>query len=271
MPNHDENWEDIKGKAHSDDVFDRLASLTRSVFFLELALIAIGTHHEKYEGVTRLLNKSVLLKEFDAERINNIRAAISARNKAVHQGEVSDPSTCYEMVGQLFSAWVWMRNRFVTLPTAADLADQILKSEFFHEVFLFGSLSRNKPFPGDMDLLLFDNGEISYIGDRYGELRYLLNRSTLELAGVNNPAYFAALDMDWIDIVVVHYKEFVNNPEYIRKVASAQPPYFLLGISDGIQQYDKKTSKWLQCHSLPFKRWEAIRRELVNEGIVSGQ
>ena len=164
-----------------------------------------------------------------------------------------------------------MRSEFVTQRTAADLAKKILKSDIFYNVFLFGSLSRNKSNPGDMDLLIFDNGEISYIGDRYGELRNLTNHEILRRAGIEDKRFFAALDADWIDMVVVHHEHFVDNADYIRNIASTQSPFFLLNISDGIKIYHEQTEQWFDCNSLPFERWKAIRKELVNDGIVSEQ
>jgi hypothetical protein len=281
MRNHDKNWENIRSKAESNDVFDRLAALTRSVFFLELALIATGPAELSFageirtiqkaprrQGVCRLLQNSKLAKELDPSFINSIKNAIQARNIAVHQGKTPDPEDCAKMVDDLFSAWIWMRRQFVTRRTAADLAKNILKSDIFYKVFLFGSLSRNKPDPVDMDLLIFDNGEISYIGDRYGELRNLTNRAILEKAGIEDKAIFAALDSDWIDMVVVHYEHFVNDPDYIRNIASTQSPFFLLNISDRIQVYDERGDKWLSYKDLPFEKWEAIRNELETEGIV---
>lgn len=283
MKNHDKNWENIRSKAESNDVFDRLAALTRSVFFLELALIATGpaepTFQEgissllklpRHEGVKRLLNKSRLAKE-PFISIADIRAAIEVRNIAVHQGKTPPPEECAKIVQTLYQAWAWMRRDFVTQQTAANLAKKILKSDIFYNVFLFGSLARYKQIPGDIDLLVFDNGEISYIGDRYGELRYLTSRAVLEKAGIEDKTFFAALDSDWIDIVVVHHEHFVNDSSYIRNIASVQSPFFLLNISDGIKIYHERTDQWYDCNSLPFERWKEIRKELVNDGIVSEQ
>ncbi len=273
MTYYDENWKIIFNKAQSTDVFDRLASLTRSIFFLELALIAIGTKHRKHAGVTALLNNSELVKEkYDPEFIIAIQKVIYARNDAVHKGILPGPRVCLRNAVKIFGVCSWMRSKFITQQTAADFSQKILMSNIFHEAFLFGSLARNPSSkPGDIDLLLFDNGEISYLGETYGEQRSVQRRRMLKKAHVEDDAYIAALDLDWIDLVVVHHKDFIDNADYIRNIASTQSPYFLLNITEGIKKYDKTTGQWLDCNDLPFKRWKKIRRALVREGILSEQ
>ena len=271
MSNSDEIWDGIFSKAQSADIFDRLAALTRSVFLLELALIAIGTKHRKYEGVTRLVNISKLVVEYPPKVIADILDVIKARNKAVHGGIVPTSDDCLEGVEKLFDVWSWMRSQFVTSQTAANLVEMILKSDFFYDAFLFGSLARNKRNPGDIDLLILDSGEISFLGENYGNQRSVIQRRILEKAKIEDTAYLAALDLDWVDLVVVHHKEFIDNPNYIRYIASTERPYFLLNITDGIKKYDKNTREWLDCDELPFERWNKIRKELEREGIVSEQ
>lgn len=282
MTDYDKNWENLFDRAESADPFDRLAALTRSTFFLEIALIAIGTvvppqkmKGKKFPSLMQLLTSSRLVDEITITSIDDIKEAIFARNAAVHKGRVPSPHKCVEKVKVLYDAWDWMRREFVTQQTAANLAKKILMSDIFHNVFLFGSLSRDKWSPGDIDLLFFDNGEISYLGNNYAKERSVRNRKTLEKAGIpdtgTDKIFYAALDSDWIDIVVVHYKDFVNNPSYIRHIASTQDPYFLLNIADGIKKYDKSTDQWLDCDDLPFKKWKTIRNELVSEGILYDQ
>ena len=271
MPNHDRNWVNTQDKAKSPDIFDRLAALTRSVFYLELAPIAIGTKRVGREGVTSLLRKSKLRDGLENLAVEDIQKAINARNQAVHEGMVPSVDKCKKLVQTIFQAWCWMRRDFVNHQTAARLAQEILKANIFYEAFLFGSLARNNKEVGDIDLLLFDNGEISFLGDLYGELRYLKSRTVLERANIEGKAFYAALDSDWIDIVVVHHELFGKNVSYVRNVASTQPPFFLLNISEGLKHYDKNQDRWIECELPPFAKWQVIQRELINEGIAPEQ
>jgi len=268
MPTHYKDWEDIKAKSQSLDQYDRLAAITRGVFYLELALVAIGTQRVRREGVTQLLQNAYLGYPPDGLSKEDIYKTIQARNKAVHEGKIPTPDECTDMVDLLFQAWHWMRRKFVTPNTAGDIAKEILNSEKFFNAFLFGSLSRDPQVARDIDLLIFDDGDLSYIGNLYSERRNLFVRTIFEKAHIENPAWQAALDSDWIDILVVEKDKFRNDPNYIRNIASSQTPFFLLNITDGIKQYDKENNKWVDADSAPFAKWAKIRQELVNEGII---
>lgn len=264
----DENWEFIRNNAKSEDFFDRLAALARSVLFFELALIAIGTPHRKREGIARIFNKSDFKKTLDIESINNILDIIELRNKAVHEGKVPSPKNCFKAVEKLFLIFTRMKSQFVTRKTAAELSMKILCADTFHKAFLFGSLTTDKEDPGDIDILLFDNGKLSSISSGYGDYRNYICRRIFETAKIDEDRYLAALDLDWIDVVVVDHEYFVNDSEYIRNIASHQNPNFLLNISSEIMELDKKTGQWFTSRRLPFKKWGGIREKLVKEGLI---
>src|SRR5271157_1561196 len=157
-------WRDLRQKAKQLDDFDRTGALASAVSAIEVALTAAGTPRQDREGVqARLRRYTALANRTSVPEQINIMAAIDARNKAIHDHVVPSPDDCERHLLVLHKVWRELRRSFVTRQQAAALAASILQSEGISAVFLFGSLARGKRDPRDIDLLVLDKGQFSYL------------------------------------------------------------------------------------------------------------
>lgn len=269
IPSQKRHWQSITRKSKSIDIFDRLAALTRAVFYLEPALIAIGSDRRNREGVTAIIRRSDIAQDANCPPMDVILRAIEARNLAVHEGKIPGPDECVIHTQVLYETWSCMRRRFVTINKSAELANKIMDSGLFSDAFLFGSLARNRVDAGDIDLLLFDDGEISSLGIDYKSVQLLMTQYVLEATALYTSEYKAAFECDWIDILVIDRRNFGKNIDYIRNLVRHQAdPFFFLNITDRILRLNTTSGTWNDQLLPPFDRWQAMRRSLVAEGIA---
>jgi len=280
MPNIREEWNHIRRKSNSEDKFDRVASLAFAVASLEVALVASGVDKQHNEGILRRLIRGGLLTDTNLPSEDTIKTAIEARNLAVHQTVIPEKSECQTYVNTLYTIWSSLRRRFVNQENAATIAAELYESHNVLDVYMYGSLARGKPDPNDMDLLVFDDGEVSYLSSEYGLFAGLsIVEAILELAGILNEKNRAAINSGWFDCIVINGNLFGNNIEYTRSVARIQPdPLFLLNISEGLLEYDYSQNLWVKEKSpspkgntRPFDKLASLREELKKIGVVTSQ
>jgi hypothetical protein len=163
-----------------------------------------------------------------------------------------------------------VRRSYVTREKAATLADLILESDAVTDVFLFGSLSQRKKKgrdPNDIDLLLFDRGEVSSFGSRYWRAR--VNPELLfESEFLDAPEHRAALPCGWLDSVAIDGTRFGRDADYTLSLCGSQRyRLFFLNIADALLKYDGH-GRWVNRKPQVFERLVNLRRQLVTENIV---
>lgn len=262
-------WHRIKREAASEDEYDRHTALSRACGTLEQALVACGVQGEKGRLPPRIRRSPAKTdKEWPPE--SKLLAAVTARNCAIHEMDVPKRIECIAHVGTFYNAWCALRRNFVTKERAADLASRLLKSGFFHEIFLFGSLAGDRSDPWDIDLLLSDLGEISSLATGYGH-----GDSESSVAGVLKQfsllteAEHAAVACGWLDFVAIDSRRF-DTKSYREWIVRLQPdPLFFLNIAVDLLVYDPNGRQWTKSPSAVFKRLASLRLELEKEGILS--
>lgn len=262
-------WYRIKREAASEDEYDRHTALSRACGSLEQALVACGVRGERGRLPPRI-RRSPAKSDQEWPSESDLLAAVNARNCAIHEMDVPKRRECITHVGTFYKAWCALRRNFVTKERAADLASRLLKSDFFHEIFLFGSLAHDQDDPWDIDLLLSDLGEISSLATGYGR-----GDSEISVAGVLKQfsllteAEHAAVACGWLDFVAIDSRRF-DTKSYREWIVRLQPdPLFFLNIAVHLLVYDPNGRQWTKSPSTVFKRLASLRLELEKEGILS--
>jgi predicted nucleotidyltransferase len=255
--------------AHGLDELERTTALATSVASLEVALTALGIPKVSKQGfLNRFETSSLISRVKDAPTIAEIKAAVEARNRAVHGQPVPDPKQCVAHAKALFKTWCGLRRLYVTRETAGRLAMEFLASGAVTHVFLFGSLAvRGRKDPKDIDLLLYDDGELSSISRRY---RGTVENWFLDEIFSDHSAVEAALRLGWLDYLVIHGKRFGHDKQYTQSVVRQQADsLFFVNIADAILKYDISKRKWTVDRPKIFLRLASIKEQLAIENIVS--
>ncbi len=269
MKKLNERWSDIRSAARSPDPFDRTFALSAAVTCVEVGLSAVGIEKDpKREGVQSRLRrweKQNGKSEFGDKKYHE---AFEARNVASHSHVVAEPKVCQEHISALSDVWRALRRAYVTKETAATLAEAILDASVATDVFLFGSLVRRRTEPKDIDLLLFDRGDVSALNwGGYSSTDFVLED---ELFG-SFPDRRAASVCGWLDYVFVDGTRFGEDRAYTLSLCQSQrDPLFMINISDGLLKYDRVSAAWIDRRPQVFQRLANLRRLLETENIVGG-
>lgn len=270
MAIHRDQWKNIKRRSRSADDFERLGSLAAATACTEVALTALGIEKLDREGPVSRLRRSGLVGSKHFPALDEIDAAVKSRHFAAHEFRAAPPEECEKHIRTLSKTWCALRGAFVTKAKAAQLAKQLLTAERLTEVFLFGSLARGKKEPKDIDLLIYDDGDISFLRSEYGASSMSIARYTLEAGSMLSPANEAALECGWLDIIVINGDLFGTNQRYTHSVACLQhDPLFLINIADDLRWYDPDDGKWKRNRPEVFQRLALLRRSLEVEGLVA--
>jgi hypothetical protein len=257
-------WGEIVRFAEQEDEFSRTNALATAVSCIERALDALGFQRQGREGVQARIKRGQVLQLKNAPDENALGGAIRARNEAVHEHVVCDPTTCARHIGTLRKAWWAMQAAYVTKTNAADLARELLKIEGVSHVFLFGSLViPGKRNPQDIDLLLFDDGEYSSLMSKY------IGRETGEESFLATTEAQAAFRCGWLDYLFIDGTRFGTDAEYTLALTQRQlDPLFFVNIAGSLREFDPVSSRWLDKRPQAFSRLAALREQLAIENIV---
>ena len=264
-------WAEVFLKAESNNKYERISAYSLAVGFLDLALQAVGAdtrHGALVEHLKSYMEKHPGFR-YDPD---SVRAAVQARNDAVHRHRIGDPGECLEQVSLLHLVWDNVRKRFVTREKAKALAATLLGSLHVHQVMLFGSLTRTEKPSGleDIDLLVFDDGEISALSTGYGRWNAeAVLDNVPELKTSDNQA---AIRSGWLDFVALDKALFETDENYRLTVAARQSdPLFFLNLAQNLQEYDPTNSNWVTSRSKVFMELADIRRQLEKLGFLDKQ
>ena len=259
-------WSAIREASGSSDPFDRTSALALAVKLIETALTAVGVERFGREGVQARLARWEPISRLALDI--PLRRAFEARNLAIHG--VNFPGDASEHVVALHDLWCAIRRSYVTKEKAASVAEDVLQSGIVREVFLFGSLSRRKrrdSEPGDIDLLLFDTGEVSSFAASYW--RIARNPELLESEFLDADDRRAASLCGWLDLVVIDGTRFGTDSAYTLSLCGNQADgLFFLNIADALLKYERG-GHWIADRPQVFERLANLRRQLVTENIVS--
>jgi predicted nucleotidyltransferase len=260
-------WPDLHHKAMLPNDFDRVGALANAVSAIEIALTAAGIPREKREGImSRIKNSDVLKNSPSLPEWSNIKEAIEARNSAIHDANVPKDVDCLRHINVFHKLWGELRRTFVTHEQAAALASSLLKTNAISKVFLFGSLARNELDPHDIDLLLFDEGEFSYLDNSYNDRALILGES------IDTLQNRAALECGWLDFVIIDGRLLGANKDYTLSFSKKNnDPLFLVNVSDRLQMYDQAQNSWVKQRPQVFERLATLRQQLEIEHIVEPQ
>jgi predicted nucleotidyltransferase len=259
-------WSDIFRLSKSKDEFERTTALATAVGALEVALTALGVPRDPRQGFQRRLDESQLLSRLkSAPATPDLRPAIAARNNAIHAHKVPDPKRCRAYIQTLHDVWSALRGLYVTRDRAADFAKRLLGMDIISDVFLFGSLARGHRTPKDIDLLLYDDGELSSVSRGYGWIA----ESVLDEFFRDDAAVEAAVRLGWLDCVVIDGTRFGDDKKYTLAVAKQQTdPLFFVNISDALLRYDTRRTAWIKKSPRIFQRLATIRAQLATENVI---
>lgn len=270
MTNLQTRWPDIQRLASSHDDFERTTSLAIAVGSLEVALTALGIARDPRQGFLRRLELSgILSRAPGAPSLAEIRTATNARNSAVHNHAVPDRKQCTAHVKTLENGWAAFRRLYVTRKTAATLARHLLDFDVISDVFLFGSLARGHSDPVDIDLLLYDDGDLSSISSHYGDSTFFVREMMLDDIFFGDEAVRAALRLGWLDYILIDGTRFGEDKKYTLSLAQAQrDSLFFVKMSDALLRYDRKGDRWVKARPKVFQRLATIKAQLVTENII---
>lgn len=271
-------WETIERRSGSDDEFDRLSALAAAVSQVEKALTASGVK-EDHSGAKKRAQRLRGISGWP--ETSAFTAALRARNAAVHGSDIAPSDSCKSHTKVLKQAWCVLRTRFVTRSIALTIANSILQTADFSSVLLFGSLARALDpeaewARGDIDLLVLDNGDVSSRGSSYDAHGQWSGAERISdvvfdragIAGDERAAWAAAVQLGWLDIVVLDGK-LLQNPGYIRWFSDDQSdPLFLLNIAEGLKLYDSDGHGWSDDVPSVFREFAKLRGDLQARGIV---
>ncbi|MDQ1240206.1 MAG: hypothetical protein QG577_2392 [Thermodesulfobacteriota bacterium] len=270
MDKLEEQWPRISELACSRDSFDRTTALARAVSAIEQALIAVDIESGKRIGVThRLKEWASSTKSKRIPSISMLVKAVEFRNQAIHENEPPEAYQTAEAVSILNEAWRCMRKSFVTKKKAIDIGMAILDSGAGTDVFLYGSLARGSKEPKDIDLLVFDNGDLSFLGLSYDKHNSWEMMDDLYKSSENK----AALKCGWLDTVYIDGELFGEDDEYTLHFAQRQrDPLFLLNVADNLLRLDTNKGMWNKKF-IPqkFVILAGLRKQLERENIVAPQ
>lgn len=265
LPPRDLFWRRIEANAKSPDGFERVASLATAAGSVEEALTASGVPRKGREG---LASRAKQVTSFSPlwPSWQELQAAANARNTAVHTRIVPRPAECASHTLILYRAWCALQSAFVTRKKAAELATDLLSLDFVRDVLLFGSLTRRTSFPRDVDLLVLDDGELSFQFYDYGERKV---ESLLESADLSSAVNRAAERCGWLDVIVVDQDLFLHDKSYRLALAKKQKdPLFFVNIAERILIFDRDNGEWSEKRPEIFERLGSLRRELQSAGVV---
>jgi predicted nucleotidyltransferase len=258
----DKYWLWIREQAGSRNRFERVGALANAVGSLELAMIASGLNPKRRKSVSRT-------KYVGWPQKVELETAYLVRHQAVHNLKVPEPKDCRLHVGTFYEAWQALRRRFVTIENAAQLAKQFLARRHISGVFLFGSLARQWQKPRDIDLLIVDDGTLSWRWSRYGTV---LVDSLLESAALSTKENRAAERSGWLDLLPVHAKLFGINRAYTKSVFRHQTdPFFFLNMADGVLAFNPVSGQWVDEVPLFFGHLAQVRKQLEHMSLVGAQ
>jgi hypothetical protein len=262
-----ERWLDVRSAAKSSDPFDRTFALSTAVTCLEVALAALGVERRDREGVQSRIRRWADQNGKPEFCGDEYRAAFEARNAAIHeQHVVAEPEKCKKHVAALFDVWSAMRRVYVTRDNAATLAEGILDAHVVTDIFLFGSLARRAKEPKDVDLLLFDEGDVSALNWRgYSSADILVESEFFDTSSGQR----AALECGWLDYVFVDGTRFGEDPSYtVSLCQSHRDPLFMINIADSLLWFDRQSRTWVNRRPQVFERLGNLRRLLETENVV---
>ena len=262
-PNH--FWTRVQANAESSDKFDRVSSLASAAGSVEEALTASGVTPAGRQGLMWRAQQVAPPSPLWPSK-QELEAAAGARNLAVHTLETPNPKECTAHIKILYRAWCALQNTFVTYQKAAELAAQLASRPFVHDVLLFGSLARGASFPRDIDLLILDNGELSFEFFDYGAPRV---EALLEAADLSSEADRAANRCGWIDLIAIERNSFLTDKRYRLALSNKRDPLFFVNIAEDIRVFDPLTSTWNGTRPEIFERLALLRKDLLEAGIVA--
>jgi hypothetical protein len=272
------NWARIRRFARSTDEFERSLTLGPATAIREFALSAAGfPRHTPRQGVLDRVVKHGLFSRKGWPTEQAFRKALDARNTAAHGGlhgkALPDRAALTGHVKTLHDSWRYLRRQFVTKRTAAALAQRILASGRISYIFLYGSLARAEREPGDIDLLLLDDGELSIgaqsIGAQYG---MSASEYLLEALEVLDEVNRAAIHCGWLDVMAIDGVRFGHDPQYTRLIAKLQrDSLFFVNIAEDVMAFEAQAERWVGKRPAVFERLALLRGQLENEGVVGKQ
>jgi hypothetical protein len=154
-----QGWEYLAERAVASNRDSRKIAVLRAYSWGEHALKASGLRKQRGIRTANLLLQAYFARMLNAELTEHaIRSAILIRHEAAHEDTIPGIDACGHAVAALSIAWHDLRSQYVTLKRAESIAAQITSIDGVRHVLLYGSLARSHPQPGDIDLLIMDDG-----------------------------------------------------------------------------------------------------------------
>lgn len=275
-PAQERGWPYLLHCASESDRDLRKISLVRGYAWVEHALEASGLSKQGGGSVAkRLLAAQRTGNLGPSLREAEIREAISLRHRAAHEDTIPAQSDCEKAIRTLAGVWIYLREAFVVLAKACDVATRFLTIHGILEVCLYGSLSRRATAPRDIDLLVFDDG--SYSDEIAGGTlaayidRAAMTRRVLEALSLRESVLDQAAKCRWMDIMLLNKKRFMDEIPYRKHMASVQPdPYFFLNISSDVLEYSLESQSFREPQMPVFEELRRVNAILSGLGFQVG-
>jgi predicted nucleotidyltransferase len=233
-------WRNIEQRASASERISRRDAVIQAYAWTETALQASGLTKGSVAKRLLLAQQKGMLRTSLTEGV--VRNAIRVRHDAAHDRTLPGSDQCKKAVDCWLSAWNDLRMAYVTVERARNIASQITCIDGIIRVFLFGSLARSVRNPGDIDLLVFDNGACSDVIEADSEFGYKdtqrITQKAIDLLGLADTTLDEAARCRWLDLLILNGELFGSNLDYTRRVSRRQPdPYFFLNMSKDILEY----------------------------------
>jgi hypothetical protein len=258
-------WKLVVDRLASEDEFDRTAALARAVGSIETALTVAGDPNPKapvFHRLRRYLGAPIPVDVADA---------LNARNEAIHNLRAPTREECGHHLEALEKVWTKLKRVFVNKITAAEIADKIVAATS-SEVFIYGSVAREGTEQNDIDFLILDHGELSYLLERpYKPGPQADIEIIFEATGIATDQNRAAATLGWLQFIILDGRRFGSNIEYMQRLVRIQnDPFFFLNLAPDVLRYDIRKRRWTK-EGIPsvFQRHATLRLHLEAEGLIT--
>jgi predicted nucleotidyltransferase len=134
-------------------------------------------------------------------------------------------------------------------------------------VFLFGSLARKVRYPGDIDILIFDDGRYSSDIEENEDLLYedtmRLTLECIKLLNLREATLKAAAKCRWVDMLLINGDRLQSDSGYRSRISGRQiDSNFFLNISNDLEEYSTTSNSFVETNVPLFRKLKRIAESL---------
>jgi len=257
-----QGWKHLYKLANKDNDSKKVA-LIRGYSWIEHALTAIGYSKNHGSIAQRLLiakNNGIIESRLTE---GMLRLAIKSRHAVAHADRIDPGVNCVKIMSIYEKIWESLKNNFVNITNAKKIANEIANKTGILSVSIYGSLSRVKVKPNDIDMLILDNGIYSdQIKDTLINYNDPVKRTLFCKNILNLQINEEIIKCRWLDISIINGIKLGVEKKYTDKIVSNQPdPYYFFNICEDLLDYNKINDEFNLSNISFFKELRQVKRD----------